>query len=221
MRGAELPELIEQGKQGLVQPGKGQIGLELRPGGPQHQGASLRCCVGRRVQQGRLTGAWLPEKQQRLPASPGPPGKRADQREFAAAPDQNLCHARPPVVQAVQQGQPRTIDRSLPGTIRPSCYTRECTPVVSGPQVPGHRPGVRRPRRGRTGHLTAGHRRAGTQAESFDRFPRSACRVMIAAGQIPGERDGHVVAVSSSSVRDGRRGVFATGSSSLPWITVS
>jgi hypothetical protein len=49
------------------------------------------------------------------------------------------------------------------------------------------------------------------QAESFDRSCESACRVMIAAGQIPGEPDGHVGAVSRSSVRDGRRVVIVTG----------
>ena len=77
MRDAELPELIEQRKQGLVQPGKGQIGLELHPGGPQHHSASLGCRVGRRVQQGRLTGAWLSDDQQCAPAGPGLLDKRA------------------------------------------------------------------------------------------------------------------------------------------------
>ena len=87
VRGAKLCELAEQREQHLVQPGIGQVRLELHPVGPQHPGARLGGRFGRRVQQDRLAGAWLAEQQQRFSAGPGPLHKRADQREFIAAPD--------------------------------------------------------------------------------------------------------------------------------------
>lgn len=67
-------------------------------------------------------------------------------------------------------------DRFLPGTIRARHYPRECPPLFSVPGV-AHRPAG-------AGHLTAGRRPGRGETELFDRFQRSACRVMIATEQI-------------------------------------
>jgi hypothetical protein len=50
-------------KEELIEPGKGQIGLQFHPGGAQHLGLGRRRRIGRRVQQHRLASARLTAQQ--------------------------------------------------------------------------------------------------------------------------------------------------------------
>jgi hypothetical protein len=54
--------LIDRKKE-LIEPGKGQIGLQLHPGGAQHPSPGRRRHIGRRVQQRRLASARLTAQQ--------------------------------------------------------------------------------------------------------------------------------------------------------------
>jgi len=78
------------------------------------------------------------------------------------------------------------VQRPASSHARPPVTCRNRAGLIAGPAlakrtVTGH---VRASadRAGRTGHLTGGHRPAGGEGKSIDRFPGSACRVMIAAG---------------------------------------
>ena len=84
----------------LMEPGKGQLGLGLHPGGAQHPGLGRRGRIGRRVQQHRLASARLTTEQQCRVI--GRPIKEcADQRALTATSEQNRRFFK-----SFQRGQP-------------------------------------------------------------------------------------------------------------------
>jgi hypothetical protein len=83
-----------------MEPGKGQLGLGLHPGGAQHPGLGRRDRIGRRVQQHRLASARLTTEQQCRVI--GRPIKEcADQRALTATSEQNSRFFK-----SFQRGQP-------------------------------------------------------------------------------------------------------------------
>ena len=91
--------LVDRAEQ-LMEPGKGQLGLGLHPGGAQHPGLGRRGRIGRRVQQHRLASARLTTEQQCRVI--GRPIKEcADQRALTATSEQNRRFFK-----SFQRGQP-------------------------------------------------------------------------------------------------------------------
>ena len=83
-----------------MEPGKGQLGLGLHPGGAQHPGLGRGGRIGRRVQQHRLASARLTTEQQCRVI--GRPIKEcADQRALTATSEQNRRFFK-----SFQRGQP-------------------------------------------------------------------------------------------------------------------
>ena len=83
-----------------MEPGKGQLGLGLHPGGAQHPGLGRRGRIGRRVRQHRLASARLTTEQQCRVI--GRPIKEcADQRALTATSEQNRRFFK-----SFQRGQP-------------------------------------------------------------------------------------------------------------------
>ena len=91
--------LVDRDEQ-LMEPGKGQLGLGLHPGGAQRPGLGRRGRIGRRVQQHRLASARLTTEQQCRVI--GRPIKGcADQRALTATSEQNRRFFK-----SFQRGQP-------------------------------------------------------------------------------------------------------------------
>ncbi len=90
MRGCQLRELPEDGKQGLVQPGKAHPGFELDAASTQDSYPRLRSCARGRVKKQRLAGPSLAQHEQGISIRSGARQERVHQRQLFTAADRGI-----------------------------------------------------------------------------------------------------------------------------------